>query len=63
MFDGKVAGYGPKRPQNSGIVLSVHLLFMKRHGHDTISRVKRLLDTISVMNINVNVKNSLVKPQ
>lgn len=36
--------------------------FVKRHSHDSIGGVKGFLDTVSVMNVNIDVQNSLVLP-
>lgn len=35
-------------------------ILVERHGHDAISGVECLLHTISMMDVNINVKNSLV---
>lgn len=37
----------------------VVLEFMERAGHDSIGEVKSFFDTISVMDINVDIKDSL----
>lgn len=36
---------------------------MERARHDTVGSVKGLLDTVSVVDINVNVENARVDPQ
>ena len=33
---------------------------MEGHGHDTVSQVKGLLDTITMVNVDVNVQNPWV---
>jgi hypothetical protein len=38
-------------------------VLVERDSHDSVGSIERLLDTISVVNINVNVKNSLLKAQ
>jgi hypothetical protein len=60
---GGVGNSGLKAIQDRENVLPVYLLFMKRYSHDPISCVEGLLDAISMMDINVDVKDSLVKPQ
>jgi hypothetical protein len=39
------------------------LLFVERARQDTVGRVERLLDTIAMMEINIDIKNSGVKSQ
>ena len=35
-------------------------IFMERDGHDSISEIECLLNTVAMVNINVNVENSRV---
>lgn len=37
-------------------------IFVERYSHDTVSGVESLLNTISMMDINIYVQNSLVVP-
>jgi hypothetical protein len=37
-------------------------VLVKAGGHDSIRRVKRLLDPVSMVDVNVNVEHSLVIP-
>ena len=41
----------------------VFTVLVERHCHDSVSGIEGLLDTITVMNINVNVENTLVVPE
>ena len=43
----------------AGEVLAV---FVERHSHDAVRRVKGLLDTVAVVDVNVNVQDALVNP-
>ncbi len=37
-------------------------VFVQGHSHDTIGRIERFLNTIAMMDINVNVQNPLMIP-
>ena len=41
----------------------VFTVLVERHSHDSVSGIEGLLDTITVMNVNVNVENTLVVPE
>lgn len=45
---------------SAGKVLAV---LVKRDRHDAIGRVKRLLNSVAVMDVDVNVKDALLEPQ